>query len=181
MRWLGGSLVATRICDAEELPIGSVRSHSCNSSPIGENAGQNQASAARVVTSFRGGFLREVPRVAHEPHINHTLENTVTQEKPPIRLKPRLKIIDGQITTTSLDVAEKFGKEHHNVLKAIRNLGCSKEFAKVNFDLVMETMTYTDAKGELVTKATSRVGHVRMTHDGFPLLNMGFTGKGVGR
>jgi len=106
----------------------------------------------------------------------------VTQEKPPISLKPRLKIIDGQITTTSLDVAEKFGKPHYHVLRDIRNLlesmpEDSANFAKSNFGSVNETMAYIDSSGHQVTKETSRVGHYRMTRDGFSLLVMGFTGK----
>ena len=106
----------------------------------------------------------------------------MTQEKPPIRLKPRLKIIDGQITTTSLDVAEKFGKLHKHVLRDIRNLlesmpEGSEKFASSNFGQVKETMTYIDSSGHQVTKETSRVGHYRMTRDGFSLLVMGFTGK----
>jgi Rha family phage regulatory protein len=99
------------------------------------------------------------------------------QEKIPTRLKPRLKVIDGEITTTSLDVAEKFGKQHKDVLKAVRNLECSEEFGRRNFALVMETMTYTNSEGESVTKETSRVGHVRMTRNGFSILAMGFNGK----
>ncbi|MBU1665194.1 MAG: Rha family transcriptional regulator, partial [Gammaproteobacteria bacterium] len=101
----------------------------------------------------------------------------MNQEKIPTSLKPRLKVIDGEITTTSLDVAEKFGKNHFDVLKAIRNLGCSEEFAKSNFALVMETMTYRDSEGEMVTKETSRIDHIRMTKNGFSILAMGFTGK----
>ncbi|WP_250134786.1 Rha family transcriptional regulator, partial [Pseudomonas aeruginosa] len=32
---------------------------------------------------------------------------------------------DGQVVTTSLKVAERFGKRHDNVLRAIDNLDCS--------------------------------------------------------
>lgn len=103
----------------------------------------------------------------------------MNQEKIPTSLKPRLKVIDGEITTTSLDVAEKFGKSHDNVLRDIRNLLASldPEFASINFEEVKETMSYKDSAGEVVTKETSRTGHYRMTRDGFSLLVMGFTGK----
>ena len=40
---------------------------------------------------------------------------------------------DDQFWTTSLDVAEKFGKRHKHVLKAIRNLECPEEFKWRNF------------------------------------------------
>ncbi len=99
----------------------------------------------------------------------------------PTHLKPRLRIVDGKITTTSLDVAEKFGKQHKNVLRDIRNLECPEEFARLNFEQVMETMTYKDSDGVLVAKETSRIGHVRMTKDGFMFLAMGFTGKEAAR
>ena len=36
---------------------------------------------------------------------------------------------------TSLDVAETFGKEHKNVLKDIREMDCSEEFGRLNFEL----------------------------------------------
>ena len=36
--------------------------------------------------------------------------------------------------TTSLRVAEVFGKEHYNVMKAIKSLDCSEEFRAVNFN-----------------------------------------------
>ena len=40
---------------------------------------------------------------------------------------------DGKQWTTSLNVAEVFGKPHKDVLKAIDNLECSQEFARRNF------------------------------------------------
>jgi hypothetical protein len=50
----------------------------------------------------------------------------------------------GQLFTTSIDVAEKFGKDHSFVLRAIRNMDCSEEFNRCNFALV----NYLDEKGE---------------------------------
>jgi prophage antirepressor-like protein len=41
-----------------------------------------------------------------------------------------------QIRVSSLDVARNFGKQHKDVLKAIRNLECSEEFRERNFALV---------------------------------------------
>lgn len=86
----------------------------------------------------------------------------------PTHLKPRLCIVDGHITTTSLDVAEKFGKEHKNVLQAIRNLECSEEFARLNFQLCHEISELQNGKPQ---------PYYRMTRDGFSVLVMGFTGK----
>lgn len=38
------------------------------------------------------------------------------------------------VTCTSLDIAETFEKEHKNVLKDIRELECSEEFGRLNFE-----------------------------------------------
>tara|TARA_R110000782_G_scaffold227465_1_gene314207 strand:- start:94 stop:348 length:255 start_codon:yes stop_codon:yes gene_type:complete len=48
-----------------------------------------------------------------------------------------LIILDNKnnMTTTSLLIADKFNKDHKDVLKAIRNLECSEEFAQRNFAL----------------------------------------------
>lgn len=67
---------------------------------------------------------------------------------------------------TSLDVAETFGKEHKNVLRDIRELGCSEEFNRLNF----EPTSYADTMNR---KQDAMV----MTRDGFTLLVMGYTGE----
>lgn len=85
---------------------------------------------------------------------NDTLMNIVTRSA------------DGSVTTTSLIVAEKFGKDHANVLKAVENLECSQEFNRVNFNAI----TYTDSRGR-------QQRAVEMTRDGFMFLAMGFTGS----
>lgn len=77
-----------------------------------------------------------------------------------------LKIIDGQITTTSQQIAEHFGKSHKTVLRAIAKLECSKEFTERNFAL----SEYTDSTGR-------KLPMYRLTRDGFVFLAMGFTGK----
>jgi len=79
---------------------------------------------------------------------------------------PSLAVINGTIKTTSLKVAEHFGKQHKNVLQAIDRLECSLEFNQLNF----QPVEYSDAKGE------KRPAY-EMTKDGFTFLAMGFTGK----
>ena len=83
-----------------------------------------------------------------------------------ISATPDLKIIDGQITTTSNQVAEHFGKRHKNVMQAIANLDCSPEFTRLNF----QPSEYTDSTGR-------KLPAYRLTRDGFVFLAMGFTGK----
>lgn len=67
---------------------------------------------------------------------------------------------------TSLDIAETFGKDHKNVLKDIRELECSEEFGRLNF----EQTSYTDSFNR-------RQPMYYITRDGFTLLVMGYTGE----
>jgi Rha family phage regulatory protein len=82
--------------------------------------------------------------------------------------KPRIAVIEGKVTTTSLVVAEHFEKNHRDVLRAIRDLvgDAPADFNERNFAFV----EYIDAKGETRPMC-------RMSRDGFSLLAMGFTGK----
>lgn len=61
-------------------------------------------------------------------------------------IAPAIAIVDGAPTTTSLQVAQHFGKQHEDVLKRIRVLTAETpaEFNAGNFAAV----EYTDAKGE---------------------------------
>ena len=83
-----------------------------------------------------------------------------------VAIQPALKIINGQITTTSLQVAEHFGRQHKAVLRAIANLECSPEFAKRNF-----------APSDYIDNTGRKLPAYSITRDGFTLLAMGFTGK----
>ena len=102
--------------------------------------------------------------------------------------EPFIRQRGAQLFTTSIDVAEKFGKRHDRVLRSIRNIiaetlpsdapkngGVSKvpalkiggvDFGKQNF----RATTYMDDKGE-------RRPMFEMTRSGFTILAMGFTGK----
>ncbi len=86
-----------------------------------------------------------------------------------IALRPtpaRLVTIEGDhATTTTLIIAEAFGKLHKDVLRAIRNMQCSEEFNRRNFAPV----AYLDDKGEPRTM-------YNVTRDGAMMLVMGFTG-----
>lgn len=71
----------------------------------------------------------------------------------------------GKPVTTSLKVAEAFGKRHDNVTRKIEALECSPEFTALNF----EASEYIDSTGRKLTMW-------EMTKDGFMFLVMGFTG-----
>ncbi|EHR2019063.1 Rha family transcriptional regulator [Campylobacter coli] len=76
-----------------------------------------------------------------------------------------LKIVDNKIFTDSLFIAEVFGKNHKDVLKAIENLP-QDEFNALNFKAV----SYKASNGK-----TNPC--YNLTRDGFSLLVMGFTGE----
>ncbi len=72
---------------------------------------------------------------------------------------------DEQFWTTSLDVAEKFGKRHNDVVRAIKNLEMPSDFQLRNFAYL--TRKIPGGTQEYYT----------ISRDGFSLLAMGFTGK----
>ena len=76
---------------------------------------------------------------------------------------------NGNDVTTSLIVAQVFGKEHKNVLRDIESLSCSEDFNRLNF----ERITYKDARNREQTA-------YEMTKDGFSFLVMGYTGAKAG-
>ncbi len=73
---------------------------------------------------------------------------------------------DQQAVTTSLQVAEVFGKEHKNVLRDISNLNLDR----LNIEQMFMESTEPDLYGR-----DRRIYY--MNRDGFTLLAMGFTGK----
>lgn len=75
-----------------------------------------------------------------------------------------------QVSTTSLLVAKKFGKEHRNVIAAIENLDCSEEFRALNFKLSY----YKSVQNKQLPLYI-------MSRDGFTLLVMSFTGLSAAR
>lgn len=78
---------------------------------------------------------------------------------------------NGQTITTSLIVAEIFGKEHNKVCRDIENLSCSESFRVANFG---ETPYIHSQNGQ-----TYRM--YEMTKDGFSFLVMGYTGEKAGK
>ena len=77
------------------------------------------------------------------------------------------KINKQEVTVvTSLDIARTFEKEHKNVLKDIRELNCSEEFGRLNF----EPTDYIDEHNR-------KQPMYYITRDGFTMLAMGYTGE----
>ena len=70
-----------------------------------------------------------------------------------------------QAVTTSLVLAEKFGKRHDNVLQIIESIPCSKEFRLLNFK-----------ESSYINTQNKKQPMFYITRDGFMLVAMGFTG-----
>ncbi len=105
---------------------------------------------------------------------------------------------NGEFTVSSLQVAEDFGKQHKDVLKAIKNLlketsaqNCAnlteEEISAQNLTAQNSALTNITAQNFALTKmfieSTYKAGtgksykYYEINRDGFALLAMGFTGK----
>lgn len=85
-----------------------------------------------------------------------------------------VQVANNQLMTTSTLVAEVFGKQHKDVLRGIRKLDCSPEFASAHFCADVQKMS-------IGNNATRDFKVVHMTQDGFMFLVMGFTGPKAAR
>ena len=107
---------------------------------------------------------------------NQTLENPVIQVNGTVELEPNIEVAtlcevkDSRVVTTSLKIAEIFNKQHSHVLRAIKDLDCSREFHQSNFGFMLKTT-------ELPNNAKREDPYYLITRDGFVFLVMGFTGK----
>ena len=72
--------------------------------------------------------------------------------------------------TTSLRVAEVFGKRHADVLRAVSNLECSEDFRERNFAFIQKISNLGNGR-------TRKDPMYYITRDGFMFLVMGFTSK----
>ncbi|BCO13708.1 hypothetical protein RIMD111065_20640 [Aeromonas hydrophila] len=87
-----------------------------------------------------------------------------TQGIAPATMQNLVAVVEGgTLMTTSIKVAEAFGKRHTHVLDKIQTLGCSPEFASANFS----------AHEDIAVQCASKFWN--MTKDGFIFLVMGFT------
>ena len=112
-------------------------------------------------------FVNTQPGRAHSmrAHLNTTfkLKEQITMKESNNELKDLVTLnAKNEAITTSLKVAEKFGKRHADVLRDIEALDCSDDFNRRNFALE----TYVDGKGEFQKM-------YQMTRDGFTFLVMG--------
>ncbi|WP_106078224.1 Rha family transcriptional regulator [Chromobacterium amazonense] len=90
----------------------------------------------------------------------------------PFNLNPNDLVLvrDSELRTTSLKVAETFGRLHKDVLRRIEALDCSPVFTSAHFCAHVH-------KVEVGQGARRESKYYEMTKDGFMFLVMGFTGK----
>ncbi|ECF9074703.1 Rha family transcriptional regulator, partial [Salmonella enterica] len=86
---------------------------------------------------------------------------------PEFDFREMVTITGSRVLTTSLKVANFFGKSHKNVLRKIRQTitECPDDFARLNF----EPTDFIDKNGDIQPM-------FNMTKDGYMLVVMGFTG-----
>ncbi|EPX9362352.1 Rha family transcriptional regulator [Aeromonas veronii] len=93
-----------------------------------------------------------------------------TQAIAPVVMQNLVAVVEsGALMTTSIKVAEAFGKRHDNVLRKLESLECSSDFHHLNFEEMTQEIDI--GKG---AKRESKIWY--MTKDGFMFLVMGFTG-----
>ena len=93
--------------------------------------------------------------IAYENRVKSLMKRIMLPKRP-----------NGEIYTTSRDIAKVFGKSHQHVMEAIRNLAIPKQFSRSNF----RQSTYKNSRGKTYPE-------YHITEKGFNLLVMGFTGK----
>ncbi|MDR0572197.1 MAG: Rha family transcriptional regulator [Rickettsiales bacterium] len=84
-----------------------------------------------------------------------------------------VELVDNKPLTTSLRVAEVFGKRHDNIVRDIKKLECSEKFKLLNFEETERTVEIQAFNG----LHTKKEPMYTITRDGFTFLAMGFTGK----
>ncbi len=85
------------------------------------------------------------------------------------QLTKAVTVANGQVVTTSLQIAEVFGKQHKNVIQAIESLQVPDGARELNF----QRSEYTAQNG---IGKNVKYPMYQITRDGFTLLAMGFTG-----
>lgn len=77
-----------------------------------------------------------------------------------------LKTINKNITVSSKNIADTFGKLHKDVIRAISRLECSQEFRERHY-----------APSKYTSVQNKKLACFDVSRDGFAFLAMGFTGK----
>jgi Rha family phage regulatory protein len=87
-------------------------------------------------------------------------------------LKPRLAVIDGKVTTTSMALAGAFGKQHFHVMRDIE-----KALAEVPKKQRESNFGFTSRDVPGPNGGVRKEPYYRLSRDGFAFVAMRFTGK----
>lgn len=112
---------------------------------------------------FKRWVMDELIPMLHSKNPVTTISNEVYKENT----LDLVQVVNNQIVTSSLDVAEKFNKNHKHVLEAIEKYIRAENSALTSWFF---KTTYTSGTGR-------NYPMYLMNRDGFSLLVMGFTGK----
>ncbi len=85
-------------------------------------------------------------------------------------LQAESALVSTNLKTTSLIVAECFGKRHDNVVRAIETLEVPDDYHLLNFEEMFREQKVNNG-------AVRKFPYYELTRDGFALLVMGFTGR----
>lgn len=149
--------------------------------PSTKDANGNSKISTRNGTNCQVGILRSKPSTqrnvlpanATGVELSKTCADGAHLGADETRKKaPKLKVKNGVATTTSLQVAEYFGKQHKDVIRAIRNM--ASEISPHEHERNFAPMFVDIKTGQGATRQSIAY---TLTRDGFTLLAMGFTGK----
>ncbi|MFQ2386742.1 Rha family transcriptional regulator [Aeromonas dhakensis] len=103
-------------------------------------------------------------------------ENLTTTEAAimatvPTPVAPEILLVNGQAVTTSLALANYFGKQHKNVFAKIQTPDCSPNFRRLNFKPTVYDRPNPSGGAPIPTPC------YLLTRDGFFFVAMGFTGR----
>ena len=129
----------------------------------GQPSGWSVSKVADSTNPVRATTMRFVPQVGSD---NLSTLEAAIMATVPTPLTPVVRVIDGHAVTTSLDLAEYFGKQHKDVLRKIDTLDCSFDFTQRNF----APSSYIDSTGR-------ECRSYLLTRDAFVFVAMGFTGR----
>jgi len=130
-------------------------------------AGNKPAPSVWGVLSLPNARILKSASKVYVIHGDKIMSNNIVLKVQPAQL---VSLHNEQITTTSFKIAEAFGKQHKDVLKAIEALDCSEEYHERNFALMFKEV-------EIGNGAKRKSKYYQITKDGFYFLVMGFTGK----
>lgn len=95
---------------------------------------------------------------------------TFAKNTPAQSINELVTINGGVASTTSRKIAKAFGKAHKEVLRDIKNLGCSSDFHERNFALSQYIQ-------KMPTGGDKIRPEYQVTRNGFVILAMGYTGE----